>query len=147
LATGSYALVSGDVRPGTGQQYKFLNTGVFMYWRTFTTAEIRDGLSNTMFVGEVIDTHTSPSPCAWTYAARYWTLRSTANPLNTPPGTGLYLVPDAAGDSNAAFNSRHPGGANFAFGDGHADFIQDSIDLATYQALSTRDGSETIKPY
>jgi len=39
---------------------------------------------------------------------------------------------------NAAFASRHPGGAIFAFADGHVTFIGDDIDLNTYRWLSTR---------
>ena len=46
--------------------------------------------------------------------------------------------------ANCAFASKHPGGANFAFGDGHVEFMSDSIDLDTYQWLSTRAGDETI---
>ncbi len=41
--------------------------------------------------------------------------------------------------------SRHAGnGANTLFLDGHVQFIRDSIDLATWRALSTRSGGEVI---
>jgi prepilin-type processing-associated H-X9-DG protein len=37
-----------------------------------------------------------------------------------------------------SFGSRHPGGANFAFGDGSVRSLQDSIDAAAYSALGSR---------
>ena len=42
------------------------------------------------------------------------------------------------------YRSQHPGGANFLFGDGSVHFLKDSIDLATYRALGTRNGREVI---
>ena len=71
-------------------------------------------------------------------------MRTTANPLNTPPGVygGAGTMVSTTNIYNAAFQSRHPGGANFAYGDGHLAFINDSIDLKVYQGLSTRAGEE-----
>jgi prepilin-type processing-associated H-X9-DG protein len=65
-------------------------------------------------------------------------MRTTANPLNTLPGTGVML-----NRRNGAFGSNHPGGANFVFGDGHVEFIEDDIDLVLYQAASTISGGES----
>ena len=45
---------------------------------------------------------------------------------------------------NATFASRHAGGVNCAFGDGHVSFITNSIALPTYQALSTKAGGEAV---
>ena len=39
--------------------------------------------------------------------------------------------------SVANFRSDHPGGANFLFADGSVQFISQSIDMLTYQRLST----------
>lgn len=38
--------------------------------------------------------------------------------------------------------SRHPGGVNLAMGDGAVRFLADSVNLAVWQALSTREGGE-----
>jgi prepilin-type N-terminal cleavage/methylation domain-containing protein/prepilin-type processing-associated H-X9-DG protein len=43
-----------------------------------------------------------------------------------------------------SFRSDHPGGVNFAFVDGSVRFIADTIELRVLQALSTRDGNETV---
>ena len=42
------------------------------------------------------------------------------------------------------FRSLHPGGINFAFGDGSVRFIKNSVDWMTYRALGTRAGGETV---
>jgi prepilin-type N-terminal cleavage/methylation domain-containing protein/prepilin-type processing-associated H-X9-DG protein len=40
--------------------------------------------------------------------------------------------------------STHPGGAQLLFCDGHASFIEETIELAIWRALATRAGAETI---
>jgi prepilin-type N-terminal cleavage/methylation domain-containing protein/prepilin-type processing-associated H-X9-DG protein len=47
-------------------------------------------------------------------------------------------------DRLCAFGSGHPGGANFAFADGHVQFLKDSTSLPILQALSTRGGGEVV---
>jgi prepilin-type processing-associated H-X9-DG protein len=49
--------------------------------------------------------------------------------------------------ANGAFASRHPGGANFVFADGHVGFVSEDIDLATYRAFSTRAEQEINDEY
>ncbi len=45
---------------------------------------------------------------------------------------------------NIAARSRHPGGVNSLLADGHVQFIKDSINVATWQALGSRNGGEVI---
>jgi prepilin-type processing-associated H-X9-DG protein len=59
----------------------------------------------------------------------------TATPDPYPPG-GLNTV------SN--FRSDHPGGCNFLMGDGSVTFINESIDMVTYQGRSTISGEEVV---
>jgi prepilin-type processing-associated H-X9-DG protein len=49
------------------------------------------------------------------------------------------LFAPRAAPQNSAFGSRHRGGVNFAFGDGHVVFLKENLDMEIYQALSTRD--------
>jgi prepilin-type N-terminal cleavage/methylation domain-containing protein/prepilin-type processing-associated H-X9-DG protein len=160
VAAGSYATVLGTRRPDAPfAEIKFCGDGVFFYARKIRIAEIVDGMSNTMFIGETRDGHlvvdgaTIGRPAGnvainsniWSNGNRMQsTMRTTATPLNTPPGlnggAGVVAELNGAAVSNGGFSSNHPSGANFAFGDGHVDFLIDSIDLHTYKALSTRDG-------
>ncbi len=71
-------------------------------------------------------------------------LASTRMPLN-------YMLPEGAADTwqnkderLSAFGSGHPSGANFSFNDGSTRFVNDTIDMVTYQAMSTRGGREII---
>ena len=160
VSPGSYALSSGSLGPPNGPapnpadncippaatcELKYTNTGIFIYVKRFKISQITDGLSKTFFIGETIDGHLARSSNIWTNGNRCNLLRSTANPLNTPPGLngGAGLISNTGPNGcdncvNCSFVSKHPGGANFAFGDGHVAFIADAIDLATYQWLSTR---------
>lgn len=145
-ATGSYAMVGGTIGPSSGlsDAMKYANTGVFYYCKAHQIRDITDGLSSTMFAGEVIQSHTSASSNIWSRAVRAMDgLRSTENPLNTPPEQGVTVTSNGV-RLNAAFASLHPGGSNFLFGDGHVSFLSESMALATYRALSTREGGETI---
>jgi prepilin-type processing-associated H-X9-DG protein len=137
-ATGSYAFVSGQYQ-STGTSGKYANNGLFFYYKSLRIKDCIDGTSKTTSVGEVIEAHTQKSSNIWTRGLRLVdSLRTTFNSVNTPPGepvtTSVNGVP-----LNSAFASRHSGGANFAFGDGHVQFLTNTIDQAVYEALSTRD--------
>jgi prepilin-type N-terminal cleavage/methylation domain-containing protein/prepilin-type processing-associated H-X9-DG protein len=45
---------------------------------------------------------------------------------------------------NVTSRSRHPGGANSLFCDGHVGFVKDSVSVATWQALGSRNGGEVV---
>lgn len=138
-ATGSYALCQGSIGPEAQRHIaKYKNTGMFLYVVQRRNVHIRDGASNTYMLGEVVAADTWESANVWTYSlSNADCMRTTANPLNTLPGTGLML-----NRRNGAFGSNHPGGANFVFGDGHVEFVEDDIDMALYQAASTINGGE-----
>lgn len=143
-ATASYALSLGHRGPlGFGTNTclaKWHNTGLFVYFHRREVRNIEDGTSNTFAAGETIDGHTIESSNMWTYGERYTcALRATEAAINTPPGVdGTFLTNKVGGgEVNGAFASRHPGGAQFAYADGHVDFVQEEIDLDTYQNLST----------
>jgi prepilin-type N-terminal cleavage/methylation domain-containing protein/prepilin-type processing-associated H-X9-DG protein len=147
-ATGSYAFVHGTLGPSSGisSTLKLYNTGMFVYRTAYSLPDMLDGTSNTMLVGEVIDADTNLSQNIWTLASRHENcLRSTENPPNTQPGTGITTSPYGI-PLNGAFASRHAGGVNFVFGDGHVQFIPNSISLSVYRALSTRGGGEPVSP-
>ena len=145
-ATGNYALSMGTNGPSYGTTYsnvKYGNNGAYLYVKALQPRDFLDGLNGTIFVGETCKTHYRDSELVWSLGYRHSSLRSTENPINTPPGEGSVLnLYDRK--FNAAFGSKHPGGAQFAFGDGHVSFLSENIDLTTYRAMSTRDGGEVL---
>jgi prepilin-type processing-associated H-X9-DG protein len=56
---------------------------------------------------------------------------------------GRYGPGDPRAEVNQFF-SRHPGGVNFLFADGHVGFLKTSMNYATFRALATRAGGEVI---
>ena len=139
-ATASYAFVSGHWGPsqGIGARVKEGNSGMFVYRDAYGNRDAIDGLSNVMFVGEVRNGDLTNHLNRWTIGSRHLDcLRSTENPVNTPPGQGVTTAPYGE-EYNGAFGSRHPGGANFGFGDGSVHFISETINLDVYKLLGQR---------
>ncbi len=130
-------------------------------------AEILDGLSGTLLLGETVDGQNRASngnaSGAYDHHGDYWNDDFNASSFEayTAPNS---KVPDQMGSSplycgsnylknppclavTPAFNaarSRHPGGVHVLFADGSARFLKDSVDLATWRSLSTTTGSETV---
>ena len=138
-------------------------------WRRFR--DIKDGSANTFAIGESVHPAlyglgpgygiaaqggpapwfggcgcqhggTAYNPCPIS-ASIFWQTgrgyRSTWYAINTN------LLPMADNMENVApFGSYHPGGTHFEFVDGHVSFLNDTIDMKTYQALSTVAGGEMI---
>ncbi|MCC6493740.1 MAG: DUF1559 domain-containing protein [Pirellulales bacterium] len=141
-ATGSYAFVHGSVGPGapaySKRAAKYENDGMFIYVTPRQVKEIADGLAQTAMLGEVVLADAWESSNAWTYArVNADALRTTANPLNTPPGGGAMVE-----RQNGAFASEHPAGALFAYADGHVAFVADAVDAALYNAMATIAGED-----
>jgi prepilin-type N-terminal cleavage/methylation domain-containing protein/prepilin-type processing-associated H-X9-DG protein len=70
-------------------------------------------------------------------------IRIDDEPLNRRDVSSSIDPDDVAGDSLSGFRSLHPGGAMFAYGDGHVAFISESISSDVYRAISTMAGAET----
>lgn len=158
-ATSSYAFCTGTRGPtfGTFHSVKYRNpptgpgvNGVFMYLygterQGTKLKEITDGQSNTFFFGETTDGHKQETRNRWTAAGRHVdSMRSTECPINATVESGIWDPFVSSGYGTvAAFSSRHPGGAQFAYGDGHVEMISEDIGIAVYQAASTRaDGDD-----
>ena len=154
-ATGDYVLNMGHRGPHWGRDHILVemdNSGIFFYVREIKLKEVEDGTSNTFFGGEVVESHTIDSSNVWSRAERHLdSMRTTDNAINTPSGPAfrdIYRLhtkgvpPNRPYSAAGAFGSRHPGGANFVYADGHVDFLTDDIDLETYSAFGSRASQE-----
>jgi prepilin-type N-terminal cleavage/methylation domain-containing protein/prepilin-type processing-associated H-X9-DG protein len=122
-------------------------------------ADVTDGLSNTIFIGETLPffnsvgtgTRTDGDPNGWWASDSHVAKMSTIIPINYQVRDTQCTDPnhDVANWAVAdGFKSRHSGGANFLFGDGSVHFLTDSIDMVTYQRLGCRnDGMVVNLPF
>ncbi|MCA9121648.1 MAG: DUF1559 domain-containing protein [Planctomycetales bacterium] len=115
------------------------NNGVFFLNTSVDYEQISDGTSNTIFLAEKFADQ--QQDLGWMSGTRA-TLRNTGTPLNSMK-TGPWGARPVDQDTIdplvvGGFGSHHPGGGNFAFGDGHVRFISESVDIPTYQQLGHR---------
>ncbi|MGQ9504748.1 MAG: DUF1559 domain-containing protein [Thermogutta sp.] len=119
----------------------YCTQGAFLYSTGIDIASVRDGTSNTLFIGEV----------AWPgynyyrgfhrgyYSDQRGTLllaaRNVKNPINSRIGDPW---------SNGAFGSLHPGGAHFAMVDGSVRFFNQFMEQNVYLAIASRNGEEAV---
>ena len=146
-ATGTYAFCAGHRGPFSRQPVnacltKHHNSGAHLYWNTVALRQVEDGTAKTFSVGEINSGHTTNSSNIWSYVLRYADcFRVTSVPMNTPADLNGIAVGTNAAKVNGAFGSQHAGGAFFSYLDGHVAFLEENIDLATYQNLSTISGT------
>ena len=126
--------------PGNGYGYGS-SVGMFgRYHNPITFDMVRDGLSNTIMLGETL-----PRTCIYYSAfAANFNVSTTNIPINTPN-----LANDPTGAANwwisSGFKSTHPGGANVALGDGSVTFLNETINFQVYNNLGTRAGGEVAQ--
>lgn len=147
----------------TGTQYKryenvsstgFASQGLFTlastaYRDAIGFSAIVDGMSNTLAFGE-ISWNDYTGYREYTLGI-YWGSTSESSimatkDVNWPINVGLHSTNSVYRGYNrtGAFGSHHPGGANFALADGAVRFLPDTINLDTYYALASRNGSEVV---
>lgn len=113
--------------------------GAFAQNSSTTIADIKDGLTNTILVGEratpANDTRNAIGHGTWlvvpdctTAAGLAMTLGDTSIRMNSARNRQA---------ETTGFGSRHPNGATFLFGDGSVKFLSDKISIDVYRDLST----------
>jgi prepilin-type N-terminal cleavage/methylation domain-containing protein/prepilin-type processing-associated H-X9-DG protein len=123
------------------------NHGVFFLNSAVRYEDITDGASHTIFIGEkIVD---QDETLGWMSGTRA-TLRNTGTDINEglqhhrspavpeppPADKGQLFV--------GGFSSHHPGGANFAYGDGSVLFISETIEPSLFQQLAHRSDGELL---
>jgi len=133
-------------------------------WPASKISLITDGLSKTIFVGELLVSQRENSEMGWhtTTCGAGWNNGdgelTTVIPLNYDtrakrPGPNLdFAGPDGCAANcnyatNNGFKSAHPGGVGFAMGDGSVRFISEGIDMWTLQRLGACTDGQAIGEY
>jgi prepilin-type N-terminal cleavage/methylation domain-containing protein len=152
VARGSYVAMNGVLGVSSDA---FDNNGVFLRNRSMRIADVSDGLSNTLFIGERCS---SMSNTTWTGAVTNGVVPAMRYPnpddqiANAEAASALVLAHGSRdhlpnnplvfdADATASFHSQ---GVNFLFGDSSVHSISNSINGTVYEALLTRAGGEPI---
>ncbi|GIW90798.1 MAG: hypothetical protein KatS3mg109_1230 [Pirellulaceae bacterium] len=149
VATHNYKGVIGDsviglgfgsVHPGTSDCHMVGGCSGLFFRTTYAEPQafmlVRDGMSNTLMVGEDVVEQNAHSAVFYSNAD-YATTAAPLNFFRDPPDPRDWV-------NVMSFRSYHPGGANFAMADGSVHFIAETIDHDLYRALSTKNGREAV---
>jgi len=147
--------------------------GAYRIRRGRRMRDFLDGTSNTALLSEVISGKADLWNIGVAWAQRSWDIRGAwayhligaagythrDTPNSSAPDwmLGNHCVPfeDGPCDQSAPFEmdrswaaarSRHPGGVQVAYGDGHVTFVSDAVDLFVWQAISTIADGEMVSP-
>ncbi|SIO15995.1 prepilin-type N-terminal cleavage/methylation domain-containing protein/prepilin-type processing-associated H-X9-DG domain-containing protein [Singulisphaera sp. GP187] len=171
---GNYAVNWGNTQWGqqsvtvNGKTIPFLPSA-FGHAGNLTLGSVLDGLSNTVFLGEIVQgsgndirgTIWTTTSGAGSYITRFtpnqftdfYHSGATGDELIVPwfctdePGRKLPCI--FSGDMASGFagaRSRHPGGINALYGDGSVRFVKDTINPANWISLNSIAGGEVIDP-
>lgn len=132
VARANYSGVFGTNSIETGPQQ---GNGCFFRNSRIRFDDIRDGLSNTLLVGE----RSSRLDSATWVGAVPGAERRSARVVGRAG-----RVPNDVLNDFSDFSSHHPFGANFLMADGSVRLISDEIDLDVYHAMATRAGREVV---
>ncbi len=135
IATSNYIGVFGTVRmlQVCGGGGDCVGDGSLVFQRGFRFADIRDGLSQTMLVGER-SSQIAPSTWVGVLAGGAHAPGRIVGVATTPPNSGQQAF--------CNFSSFHTAGTHFLAADGSVKMVPETIDMAAYHAICTRSGGE-----
>ncbi|MAT16403.1 MAG: hypothetical protein CMJ46_14165 [Planctomyces sp.] len=130
LPTANYLGVFGTIEADNGFPVP-KGDGAFLDTQAVRFVEFERGLSNTIIVGERT---MSTVPSTWLGVdAR------GEDAVCRLVGSAI-TSPNCAECDECEFTSRHPGGVNFLWGDGHVEMVSENIEQELYRILSKRNG-------
>jgi prepilin-type N-terminal cleavage/methylation domain-containing protein len=143
----------GVVAPNCGNWAK---NGMFTGYVWRRMSDVKDGLSNTLAIGEFSHLDRTGRYSMEPGMVRVWILAGyagygTANDIaflsskmvGCSPNADVSRGVDGYDFNSLPFSSYHTGGVNFLVGDGSVTFLSDNIQYALYQALATVARGET----
>ncbi len=110
--------------------------------------DIPDGLSSTILFGEVRPSCSSYISQGWARMNNGSATMSTTIPINTDtckPDSSDPCEKPNNWNMELGFRSAHPGGVHFAMCDGSVHFVNEDIDMWTYQYLGGRKDGNVVK--
>jgi prepilin-type N-terminal cleavage/methylation domain-containing protein/prepilin-type processing-associated H-X9-DG protein len=130
IGTSNYAGCHHDVEAPIDVD----NHGVFFLNSRIRTQDVSDGTFCTIYVGEKLR---DADDLGWVSGTRA-TLRNTGTPINAPAAV------EGMSTFVGGFSSKHPGGANFAFGDCSVRFVRETLRPEMLRLLGHRADGELI---
>lgn len=137
--------------------------GVLFQISRIRAADVTDGTSQTLFVGEITGGRSINPSEGEGYAQTFWmtdNLQDTALGINGPgtvPGLRDQVLDPFDGDGigdrfseyfwEAGFSSFHPGGCHFLKADGSAQFLSENISAEILRNLTTRSGGDLVSDF
>jgi prepilin-type N-terminal cleavage/methylation domain-containing protein/prepilin-type processing-associated H-X9-DG protein len=153
VAMTSYAGIHNDVEAPIAAN----NSGVFFLNSSVRYEDITDGSSQTLFVSEKLNDGLDQGWASGTRASLRnagWLINSSKTQSSAVVGPRSSGGADAEGENPDAVpgtpsfvggaSSRHPGGANFTFGDGSVRFLKNSMSLGILRLLANRADGEIL---
>ena len=147
IATGNYigAFGTADLHDVCSPSSPAFNgcegNGTFFLNRQVRFADIKDGLSNTLVVGE---RSSKLAPSTWVGVV-------TGAQHGVARVAGLATFPPNSEENEEhyshSFSSFHPAGTNFLSGDGSVKLISETIAEQAFHALTTRSAGDTVGGY
>jgi prepilin-type processing-associated H-X9-DG protein len=146
----------GSVNQHVGPMVYDANNRFSIMFRNSRTrmTDVTDGTSTTIMVVEC-----GGRPQVW-WAGRVQPAAANDQGIGWADSEGPFSFDGAAADGSAencptctsTMNKRnnnepysfHSGGGNFLFGDGHVQFVRDSVDIRTFSALLTKSAGEVV---
>ena len=126
LPTSNYVGVFGTIEPDDSIPAP-IGDGAFIENRPTRLCQFKRGLSNTFIFGERT---MAQAPSSW-----LGTALEGEDAAARIVGSALEGINNPIADE-CDFSSRHGGGANFLWGDGHTSFVVENIDLNLYHRLA-----------